>query len=254
MVLQRAHLLTILLLGCAAPDPGRTLLIGHGGLGPSGTYPMDSREALFGALESGMHGVELDAQLTGDGVIVAFHDLEVTCGTAFDGPIHGKTWRELQACSGEQNGATLFRLDEGLPAAVQEHPDAAFTLDVKLNTRNDWWTYLRSFAAALKALHETDRLRDRLLVECRTEDFLKLIHEEVPELPLYYYCDEAETGIQKALQLGCSGITIHTDHIDAAQVEEAHAAGLYVTVFGVSGTWGLERALQKNVDRIQLDQ
>lgn len=254
MVLQRAHLLTILLLGCAAPDPGRTLLIGHGGLGPDGKYPMDSREALFAALEGGMHGVELDAQLTSDGVIVAYHDLEMVGGTACDGPIHANTWRDLQACSEEQNRATLFRLDDGLPAALQKHPDAAFTLDVKLNTRTDWWTYLRSFSAALKALHVTEGMRDRLLVECRTEDFLKLLHEEVPELPLYYYCDDAETGIQKALQLGCSGITIHTDHIDAAQVEEAHAAGLYVTVFGVSGTWGLKRALQNNADRIQLDQ
>ncbi len=240
-----------LLVGCAAPDTTGIKLIGHGGLGPGGEHPMNSREAVLLALEQGLDGVELDVQMTADSVLVAHHDLELTGANSCQGAVNALTWAALDHCSPAFHGV---RLDSLLAEAITLHPGAEFTFDVKLNTKDDWWTYLRLFSRAIHRLEQETGMQRRVLVECRTADFLHALGEEASHIPRYLYGDDAERTTTEALATGCSGITLHVDQVSAEDVARAQAQGLAVTVFGVSGTYSLRKAVALHPDRIQLDQ
>lgn len=252
----RSGSLLLLFVGCSAPDTSGIRLVGHGGLGPNGDHPMDTREALLGALERGMDGVEMDVQLTQDSVLVAFHDLDLAEKTACEGPINSHTWDQLKNCTDEErNGDTypIVRLDSLLLEATTKFPKAEFTFDIKLNTKGEWWPYLHAFTNAISKLAMHPEAKNRIVIECQTKDFLQLMHDEALEIPLFLYGSEPQLAIELATELGCTGITMDNDRITAADVAGALDTGLQVTLFGISGDGDLRSAADKKPGRIQLD-
>ena len=217
---------------------------------------MDSREALLGALATGLDGVELDVQFTADSVLVAFHDLELDERTACTGPVHSRSWVQLKNCPNEERADhpyPIVRVDSLLLDAAQRFPNAEFTLDVKLNTQGEWWPYLNAFSDAIRALAMRPELVGRVIMECQTEDLLGLMHDKTAEVPLHLYGTGPGAAIERASALGCAGITINNDLVSQADVARAKEQGLQVTLFGISGQWELREALDKEPDRIQLD-
>lgn len=239
----------LLMVGCTAPDTSGVLLIGHGGLGPSVEHPMNSADAIRGALVQGLDGVEIDVQLTADSVLVAHHDLDGPCTRR----IADLSWSELTTCSGDHEPFRGVRLDELIPGLQAQHPDAEFTFDVKLATEGEWWTYLHRFSRAIARFNVEADLNGQLLVECRSEDLLRTMMEEAPTIPRFLYVDEVDGAITRAATLACSGITIHVDALDSADAERIRAEGLSLTVFGVGGNWTMRRAMRLRPDRVQVD-
>lgn len=245
-------LLPLFLLGsCAAPDTTGVRMIGHGGSGAGSELPMNSREALLGGLQQGFEGIEMDLQMTADGILVAFHEEELNGAEPCIGKVNSRTWAELRQCS--QVGRQLVRVDSLLFEAQAKFPSAEFTLDVKLFAADAWWPYLEAFSDAIIALDQAPQLNAPLLIECQTTEFLTLLHRKAPEVALYFYATDPDEGIVQAKNLGCVGITMSTGNISAKQVAKARAEGLSVTLFGVDGNWRLRSALAKKPDRIQCD-
>ncbi len=245
----------IALMACAAPDAGNVRIVGHGGLGADGAYPMNSREALLGGLSLGIAGVEMDVQLTADSVLVAYHDQDLGERTGCTGLINSKTWAELNQCPNTGHAGSpypLVRLDSLLLNAATDHPAADFTLDCKLFAAGDWWDYLRAFAQVLKELNAQPALHGKLLVECQTDDFLRLLNEQ-PDMRTFLYATDLPGDLDRAMQLGCAGITVDNAMITGAQVQLAHGLGLQVAVFGVGSAWGHRKAFGKGPDRLQTD-
>lgn len=244
-----------LLAACAMPDRGGTRIIGHGGLGTDGEYPMNSRESLLGALALGIDGIELDAQLTADGVLVAYHPADLTELTACSGKVNALPWAELKRCALGSGSAPfpIARVDSLLLEAARLHPFADFTLDCKLFAAGDWWAYLHAFSDAVLALEQQPTLHGRILVDCQTEDFLRLLAQKRSGFPAFLYATAMEGAIEKARALGCAGITIDQDRATADDVRAAHAAGLQVAFFGTRDAWSHRSALGKRPDRLQTD-
>ena len=57
---------------------GDILVIGHGGMGVSHSYPINTFESIMHCINLGTDGTEIDVQMTKDGVLVAFHDKELS--------------------------------------------------------------------------------------------------------------------------------------------------------------------------------
>jgi glycerophosphoryl diester phosphodiesterase len=74
------------------PSP---LIIAH--RGASTEKPENTLAAFRRALALGVDGIELDVQVTRDGVPVVFHDDALRRLTGATGTVAGKTWRELSA-------------------------------------------------------------------------------------------------------------------------------------------------------------
>ncbi|MBK9148661.1 MAG: hypothetical protein IPM12_12700 [Flavobacteriales bacterium] len=115
--------LPVLLIGCTAPDPGNARIIGHGGSGPEADWPMNSEQSLRAALDLGIDGIELDAQLTADGVLLAYHESDLSELTACSGKVNAHPWEMLQACAVIDANARfpLVRIDSllvGLAACI----------------------------------------------------------------------------------------------------------------------------------------
>lgn len=70
------------------------LIIAH--RGASAEKPENTLAAFQRALELGVDGIELDVQLSRDGVPVVFHDSSLRRLTGQSGRLTDKTWRELQ--------------------------------------------------------------------------------------------------------------------------------------------------------------
>ncbi|MBK7382049.1 MAG: hypothetical protein IPI81_01750 [Flavobacteriales bacterium] len=250
-----AILLSYLLIGCAAPDKGGVRIIGHGGSGTESDLPMNSGAALLRGAELGIDGIELDAQLTADSILVAYHPADLNELTDCSGKVNALPWDEIAHCPVWGDGDTfrMVRLDSSLGAIAKRHPDVDFTLDCKLFAAGDWWTYMESFSDAIAVLDQQPHLTGRLIVECQIVEFLDLVKRKRPGIQVYLYATEVSTGIATAKAKRYDGITIDNALITKAQVAEAHAAGLSVTLFGVGSAMGHRDALGKVPDRLQTD-
>jgi glycerophosphoryl diester phosphodiesterase len=247
--------LVSILAACSPSGKGDTRIIGHGGLGAGQDLPMDCAESLSQALALGIDGVELDAQLTSDTVLVAFHPQMLEEWTPCDGKVNARRWADLQRCpiTTHDTPRPIVRLDSLLGALAQQYPEAEFTFDCKLQAAGDWWSYLEAFTDAIVRIDSTAGLSGRLIVECQTIEFLQLLHRKAPQLPIYLYATDFEEGLKAALANGFAGLTLNNDRITATQAAQAHKAGLGVTLFGVGGWWGHRSALAKHPDRLQTD-
>lgn len=218
---------------------------------------MNGASAFEAALQSGLQGIELDVQLTADSVLVAHHDASIAAGAGCAGRVNDLSWLELSACAspdGPEGSFRGVRVDNLLKRSAALHPQAEFTLDVKLNTAREWWLYLHAVARAIARLEALPELHGRIVVECRTADLLKALAEHAPDLPTYLCVDDAEGAEKEALALGCEGITVALDKITGTQAASVRSMGLKLTLFGVGDTWALRRAAALHPDRIQLDQ
>lgn len=77
------------------PFVAKPLIIAH--RGASAEKPENTPAAFRRALALGVDGIELDVQVTRDGVPVVFHDAGLRRLTGTPGRTAGRTWRELQA-------------------------------------------------------------------------------------------------------------------------------------------------------------
>ncbi len=248
-------LLPLLLSACAAPEPGNTRIIGHGGSGTSADLPMNSSEALLGGLHAGLSGIEMDVQLTADSVLVAYHDATLGATTSCSGRVNDRTWSELRACPAIYRGKAypIVRLDSLLAIIAKQYPHAECTFDCKLDTGGDWWSYLHAFADALAGLHDGAPTL-RINVECQLPEFLHLIAQRRPAMDTYLYATRFDpTVLDTAMARGCKGITIANERITAEQVISTQRRGLAVTLFGVATVGEHREAFSKRPERVQSD-
>lgn len=247
-------LLAVLLNACESRHEAR--IVGHAGMGTQGPLAPNGREAVLTALDLGIHGVELDVQLTADGVLVAYHDEALEEGTICAGLVNSLPWADIRKCATILPGlsdVTIIRLDSLLLEAIARHPEAEFTLDCKLWAHGDWWSYLEVFTDALVNLESRPELAGRLLVECQVDPFLQLLQAKRQTLPLFRYDHDPEVAVTQALAYHYAGITVHHGRISHRQVESARAHGLEVTLYGAGGAWSHWLALRKRPDRLQTD-
>lgn len=247
-------LLLLFLTACSAPSVNDVLIVGHAGMGSDDDRMPNSSEAVLSAMDLGLHGVELDVQMTSDGVLVVYHDKALGTSTNCTGIVNLMPWQDLQECEPKAPGAAgLERLDSLLMRAATHAPDVDFTLDCKLFAAGDWWSYLETFTDALLRLEEIPVLKGRLLVECQVDPFLQLLGTKKSRMPRFRYTRNADETIPLAKKYGYNGITVHYARITTEQVALAKSVGLEVTMFGAGNRWSHWRALRKEPDRLQSD-
>jgi glycerophosphoryl diester phosphodiesterase len=127
---------------------GRTLVIPHGG--GDGLFPENTLLAFERSMAMGADVVDVDLRLSGDGVVIAFHDPTVDRITGTKGSVQKMTYRELSgldagwafapAGAGANDGTAQhpFRGTgvsiPTLESILQEFPTALLSLDLKDET------------------------------------------------------------------------------------------------------------------------
>lgn len=221
-------------------EEGRVLVLGHAGMGTRSWYEMNSREGFVKAMEAGADGTEMDVQLTADGHAVVFHDRS---GGSCNGPIASLELDKLKSCIPGLMTVTEV-LSLGWPSG------STFSLDIKLHDLDE--AHEDRCALALHELRQRNP-QFRILIESNSTGFLTRLKQHGAAGGLYLYTDDASEGLSTCLALGVEGISIRNAHISAEQVQQLHAKGLRVMLWGVGTRWDNRKAMLKGPDIIQSD-
>ncbi len=168
---------------------GEILNIAH--RGASGHAPEETMPAYDKAVELNADWLELDAQLTADGHLVAFHDESVDRTTNAEGPLSDYTLDELQALDAGTwfNEANPYRADpafEGvsvptLKQIVETHgTDQKYYIEIKSPDANPGLTEKLVKFVEKHGLVESDSI----VIQSFPQEPLKRVHEMNPDIPL----------------------------------------------------------------------
>jgi glycerophosphoryl diester phosphodiesterase len=280
IVLTFALLILITLVGVptagAAPNKGTTtdstvLNIGH--RGASGYAPEHTIPAYDLALEQGADYIEIDLQMTKDGVLVAMHDdtLDRTADAPegvpkrfCSGPVIKRTLEQIKMCdAGSWFNETYpqYASEEyvGLQIPTLEEIFQAYGTSV------NYYIETKNPEAAPGMEEELLRLMDKygltepaednwqVLIQSFSAESLMKIHEMNSELPLIqlYSSTETSESIQASLaevSTYAVGIGPSKTDVDAALVEAAHALCLDVHPYTVNETAEMEALIALGVD------
>ncbi|UTA69701.1 glycerophosphodiester phosphodiesterase family protein [Emticicia sp. 21SJ11W-3] len=231
-------------------------VLGHGGMGIGSTYPMNTFESIINCINLGSDGSEIDVQMTSDGVLVAFHDFDLSVKTNLQGVVNAHTWEELR--NGYYNETPYMRyalvsLDQ-IFSNIEIVENYKFTFDCKLyreTTADD--AYFARFADAIIAIAEKYGLQRRICIESNDKNFLGILQQKAVRYKLFIYPDDFNEGLAIAKSMGLYGITVSTNQISAEDVKAAHEAGVRVAVWDARSEQENRDAVQKNPDFIQTD-
>jgi len=230
-------------------------VLGHGGMGIHSLLPMNSVASVENCLDQDVAGTELDVQMTKDGVLVAFHDGDLSESTNSDGMIHNLNWSEVEGAV--YSDLLLFSAHEvvsieNLLTEVGCLENKVLSFDCKLYTDvEDMDTYYEDFSNAILYLQEQYQLN--LYIESQSPEFLGLMKQKDPMAKLFYYPESFDEALEVVIDLELFGISISTEDINASQVEQAHDNGVWIALWNVNTRARNIEAIEKNPDIIQGD-
>lgn len=214
----------------AARDSGRPLVGGH--RGNPAEHPENTLGSFRSAVELGVDVIECDVHMSADGQLVVIHDHTVDRTTSGAGLVSSQTWSELERLDAG-GGERLPLLDEVIEVAR----DGGVGLAIEIK----------------QVPFQYPEMERRVVEELRRHDFVDqacVISFFHPSLPIL---KSLEPRLQVGLLEGARPIDapammreaqadVYSPHygaLDAAQVEELHAAGKVVGVWTVDDGAGL---------------
>lgn len=232
-------------------------IVGHGGMGISSFYPINTAESFLKAIETGADGIEIDVQLTKDSVLVCFHNRDLEGNTNLSGLIHSKNFDELLSGMYQTSSASAYDIISLQNAfeLLKNRQEFIFVLDCKKNTSTEisYKNYRSIYFRSLVRLINQNGLIGNVIVESQDTQFLSLIHAKLPAVKLMFYPADFQEGFEVASKLGLYGITVSNSQVTKAQVKLAHANNLRVALWNVNTRQKNKQAIEKNPDYIQTD-
>jgi glycerophosphoryl diester phosphodiesterase len=231
------------------------LVIGHGGMGIAHSYPMNSYESVRRALSLGANGVEIDVQMTLDGVLVAYHDYDLSQRSSASGQIHLQNWEDISTATYLKPPYTdysVMRLDS-LISGIPERQDVIFVLDCKNYNPDTSEYYLDKFTGALIDLLDDFLPGENVFFDINRIDMVRMLQSKREDLNIFFYGDDFEKAIEIAEEYDLVGITLSVNLISKEQVRIAHSKGRKVSVFNAHTRSRNRNAIEMNVDLIQTD-
>lgn len=216
-------------------------MINYAHRGASEYYPENTLSSFYAGLDMGADGIETDVQKTRDGVLVLFHDRDLTRVTGEEGAIQDYTFAELQKFT-VKNAAT-GREDK--------------IIDFETFLRLFAWRDLH-FAIELKdtciekeVAEMMDRygLRDKAIVTSFKYDNLCHMRECAPAYKLgYLYKPEEEDLLGKAEEIHLEQLCPKAEIVTPEMVAEYKAMGYSVRAWGVKDTDIMQNMIACGVD------
>lgn len=229
---------------------------GHAGMGSRSVYPANTLESFKTCLDRGADGTEMDLQVTKDGVLVIFHNEDLSSVTECGGVIRDLNWSEIDACRVNSlvfKHLNVISFDEFIQKIKNPHR-YTFTFDCKLTGGSgDDGEYYRRFATSIVETALRHGLQRNIFVENSDPDFLNAIKILNKDLRLFLLGADYETDIKTVVQNGFYGLSITNSNISAEQIADAHSKNVRVTLYGVETNKQNYTAVEKQPDFIQTD-
>lgn len=248
----------------AAECDTQPVIVGHRGAG--GTSPENTLAGVREARAAGAGVVEVDVQLSADGVPFVFHDAtgtrttdvaEVFPDRAGD-PITSFTWEELQQL--DAGGYFSQRYDgEGVPHfddVARTVAGSPIVVNVELKAPEDSPGVEAVVAETLQNDPFWQRLveRDQVVVSSFSEESLTTFHALMPDMPLLQIgtIPEDDATLQRWATFA-DGVVTNYRTLDPADVDRVSALGLDLSLYTLNSPDAVTEALSLCVDEIITD-
>jgi len=245
-----------------AMPTARAEIIAHGG--GQGVRPTNTLIALDTAAAMGADVLEIDVQMTGDGVPIVLHDATLDRTTDLSGSVATMTLVEVRRADAGANdlveGADFSGQGIGVPTleeAFSRHPAARWVLEIKTDTDE-------AAVAMCDAIHAAGAT-NRVLVGSFHDHALQAFRATCPEVATSTAKNEtrmfaiaALLGVSRfvptpavALQIpeAAGGLTLAQPRI----INAAHQRGIVVQIWTVNDPADMERLLALGVDGVITD-
>jgi len=246
----------------AGLQPGFVENIAHGG--GQGHAPPNTLEALQLADEMGADVLEIDLQLTKDGVLVLHHDDTLDRITDMKGLIAAKTWAELQkADSGYHTvingqsfrgkGIKIARLEE----AFTRFPSKRWVIEIK----NDKEAASKNLCALISQFNQSNRV----IVASFHDGAMKTFRKACPKVATAYSGDEVRVfliashlrlsrfvqspGVALQIPTFAAGFNLTDSHF----VSTAQSRGLKVQYWTINDPKEMRHLIERKADGIMTD-
>lgn len=253
----------------APVEPIATRVLLHRGSGNLADPPPNTLAAMLYGSQY-LDGVEMDLEITSDGVVWLGHDNEVhRCdGGPSPGCFQELTDAQIDVegiatCSGVRH---YDRLDDVLQAMAATYPDKVMSLDIKGQfckalLEDGIRDAARTMAEEVVRLVRAHGLEGRVITESSQDAFTETIVSSGAGLfPLVVSLGDVDGPLAKAAALGAVGISLKFDPADPAVerltpslVEGIHRKGFRITVWTVNGEANAQAVWAAHPDVIQTD-
>ena len=145
------------------------LIIGHRGM--SGLAPENTLKSFRMALASGADGVELDVQLSKDGVPVVFHDFTTGRMCGQDAPVSAMNFGEIRnlKVAGSEQIPTLRE-------ALESVSGKTVFVELKVSATKDV-SYRKNMCGRIREVIEASQMRENIIITSFDHDALRLYRE-----------------------------------------------------------------------------
>jgi glycerophosphoryl diester phosphodiesterase len=243
----------VLLLGL----PGAASAIEvHAHRGGSGPAPENSLPAFQAAIALGVDALEMDLQLTRDGVLVVHHDATLErsrCRAASAGIVGSTRIDQLSADELEGircRGESIPRFEEVLSLVKRARSPVRLTVELKMNGGGGESRRAKLAWRALAAL-EAAGLSDRTLIQSFDRELLALIADMEPEQALGLLTREPRRVL--ADLDGIDALLPRADRLSSELVRDCHERGVRVLTWTVNETSELATLVRWGVDGVITD-
>lgn len=228
--------------------------IGHGGYGNKSLTPMNTKESIMKAIDYRPYGIEMDIQITSDGVPVLFHDELLEHSTeGARGKVNSNKYVDLKENKYKSLNKELIRSLSEIIQDTKHYPLGVYVLDCKLYSDIPSTTYITTYAENLyKTIINLD-IKNRVFIECPSPLLIQAFQKIDKDLKLFSYNSEFEKAYGNAMQYGVYGITIDMDLISREQVDLCHKNNIRVAIFDADTEHRNHLAMTLSPDFIQTD-
>lgn len=247
----------------AALPNSRPLLVAH--RGAMAVAPENSLASFDQALEDGAEGIELDVQLTADGVPVVFHDPDLRRITGRQGAISDYVWNDLRQLdfgrwfSEDYAGTKLLRLKDVLHLYTLRTRLFVELKSAAPGGRRSEKASRRLAASVCRMLlkHAGSGHPEGLYLLSFDAEMLEVVHRQAPGLKTILnqagpgHGPEASWAQANAEALYGYGLPLES--LEKSFTESMHAAGKKILVWSCNTTGQLDAALDAEADFIVSD-
>jgi glycerophosphoryl diester phosphodiesterase len=228
----------------------RPLNVGH--RGASAAAPQNTLAAFRKAIELGADGVELDAQLSADGVVVVIHDFVVETTTDGAGRVADKTLAELKALDAGSRFSSEFA-GERIPTLAQVFEAIQGKLLVNVELK-DFDSFGGKLEAPVLEVVRQRAMEKRVLFSSFNPFVLRAIKRLAPDIPAgLLYREDMPIHLRRAWLapfIPHQARHPHFPMVTEATVQWCHARGLRVNTWTVDEPTEMRRLVALRVDGI----
>ncbi len=275
VILRILPLLFLWFLSCEKIEPHKIKnlngnhigVIGHGGMGFqsfSNQLPHNSFSSVVQTIEKlNADGVEVDVQLSRDGVLMLYHSELLESLTDCFSCVHESYAKDLLKCRYRNDfyanvftNEKIISLEKVVNRFSQRTIKPLLFLDLKTflpcETELTYEEYHQSIVNSLLELIEQYQGEDWIFVESWDVGLLKMLQVKNPSIKLKISNGEPES-IYQAREHGFYGVVMEYQNITREEVGLAHSMGVRVSLYSPKSRRGIRKAIQKNPDYIQTD-